>query len=89
MTFEKIFRVENNFRVGIFEIFHFQKHAPNMDIMGYFKFLYDYEFGYELRLRLNALEPITAPSLPPLWWFNNSTPTTLTIQNPIRCTTIL
>ena len=89
MIFENRVRVENHFPVEIFEIFHFQKHAPNMDIMGYFKFLYDYEFGYELRLRLNALEPITAPSLPPLWWFNNSTPTTLTIQNPIRCTTIL
>ena len=66
MIFENRVRVKNHFPVEIFEIFHFQKHAPNMDIMGYFKFLYDYEFGYELRLRLNALEPITAPCWPPL-----------------------
>ena len=38
MTFEKKFRVENTFRVGIFEIFHFQKHAPNMDIVRVKKF---------------------------------------------------
>ena len=31
MISEKKVRVENDFRVGIFEIFHFQKHAPNMD----------------------------------------------------------
>ena len=31
MTFEKKVRVKNHFPVEIFEIFHFQKHAPNMD----------------------------------------------------------
>ena len=31
MISETKFRVENHFRVEIFEIFHFQKHAPNMD----------------------------------------------------------
>ena len=31
MISETKFRVENHFRVGIFEIFHFQKHAPNME----------------------------------------------------------
>ena len=32
MTFEYRVWMKNDFRVGIFEIFHFQKHAPNMDI---------------------------------------------------------
>ena len=30
MISEKNYRMENHFWVGIFEIFHFQKHAPNM-----------------------------------------------------------
>ena len=31
MIFENRVRVENHFPVEIFEIFHFQKHAPNME----------------------------------------------------------
>ena len=38
MIFENRVRVENHFPVEIFEIFHFQKHAPNMDISRVKKF---------------------------------------------------
>ena len=38
MIFENPVWMENDFRVGIFEIFHFQKHAPNMDISRVKKF---------------------------------------------------
>ena len=31
MTFEKKFRVETPYGVKIFQKFHFQKHAPNME----------------------------------------------------------
>ena len=43
MTFEKKVRVQNHFRVQIFEIFHFQKHAPNME-----KRLAKKNFQYEM-----------------------------------------
>ena len=67
MTFKKNVRVENHFRVEIFEIFHFQKHAPNMDISRVKKFQNSKIFTHTHPLVFTCTNFLW-PTHPPLGW---------------------